>query len=804
MVVLVKLEARKFRKLDLEIEFPKEGVLVIKGPNEAGKSTVLEAILYALFGKTCRGTRELAINHGSNMALIRLWFKVDEREYLVERVLRRRGAPQARLYCLTGGSRIIASGARRTNNEIIGLLGGLTMKEMLVTNVVAQKELDKIVRLETRERDKVINLLMGLESYNKAIVKLEEDRRYTKKDLEAKREVLEEKRKAVEQYRKDIKDLELKRRELGRAEGEFKELQEELQEAENLFNALEKYRETLKEKERLERELKSCKDRISLIDNSIEDAERKISNKEREAEECSKSIAEIKEKLEEMIKREEELGDVENVSNKMKTLEKELLEIKSLQMRIEELKRSIKELESKLRVLEERIREFRLDELLRAKRTVEEKLEATRPSKVLILCLLALSLLGLLHNLLFLLGPISAVTYYIIIIIMRGALYRQLAEISSKKGEHDRLVSEYENTGKTLDSKRKELVKNNRTLLLLKEKVEKELLNLEDRYRPSEWTDLEELYEKTKANAYSLLEKKREIVGEMRTLRERLKDREEQLQRVNRELAEARQRVEELREQRIAEERKMRELKAQLESIVFPELPEGVRYTEDLYETVKKDFYELRDRLNLLKGRIEELKTSIADLKRRIEENKNVEAEYERVREEVLKLERLVDAQTAAIYAIKDVSKKLREAFRPTIENYMSRIISRITGGRYKAVRLNERFDVEVFDSSAGRFIPKDIYSGGTVDQFLLAMRLAFILSLLPHTKQAYPRFLFLDEPLASSDVDRRRNILELLTEDMANYFKQIILITHLDIAPPNSTVIELEEGKVARRVRYV
>ncbi|RLE71659.1 MAG: hypothetical protein DRJ37_04485, partial [Thermoprotei archaeon] len=43
MVVLEKLEVRNFRKLNLSLSFP-QGMLIIKGPNEAGKSTILEAI----------------------------------------------------------------------------------------------------------------------------------------------------------------------------------------------------------------------------------------------------------------------------------------------------------------------------------------------------------------------------------------------------------------------------------------------------------------------------------------------------------------------------------------------------------------------------------------------------------------------------------------------------------------------------------------------------------------------------------------------------------------------------------------
>ncbi|MCC6064921.1 MAG: hypothetical protein LM576_02955, partial [Thermofilum sp.] len=94
----------------------------------------------------------------------------------------------------------------------------------------------------------------------------------------------------------------------------------------------------------------------------------------------------------------------------------------------------------------------------------------------------------------------------------------------------------------------------------------------------------------------------------------------------------------------------------------------------------------------------------------------------------------------------------------------------------------------------------RDIYSGGTNDQFLLAMRIAFALSLLPAAKGAYPRFLFLDEPLGSSDQERRERIVELLASELTRFFDQIFLVTHVEVEePPGSTVVTIENGAIQR-----
>ena len=153
MVILNSLEAHNFRKLNITLDFP-QGMLIIKGPNEAGKSTILEAVLYALFGKLMRGKRELAVNHQSNTAKIKLTFTVNGQQYLVQRILKRTET-HARIYKITPNGLVLqALTVQETNKFIENLLGGLSFNEILVTNIVAQKELDKLLELKGQSREK--------------------------------------------------------------------------------------------------------------------------------------------------------------------------------------------------------------------------------------------------------------------------------------------------------------------------------------------------------------------------------------------------------------------------------------------------------------------------------------------------------------------------------------------------------------------------------------------------------------------------------------------------------------------------
>src|SRR5579864_2506857 len=99
MITLKRLEAKNFKSLhSVTLLFPEHGAVLIEGHNEAGKSTLFEAVYVALYGEPLVGedTRprlEEVIQHGQPQAFVALRFAVGVDELTVERVLRR-GQPQ--------------------------------------------------------------------------------------------------------------------------------------------------------------------------------------------------------------------------------------------------------------------------------------------------------------------------------------------------------------------------------------------------------------------------------------------------------------------------------------------------------------------------------------------------------------------------------------------------------------------------------------------------------------------------------------------------------------------------------------
>src|SRR5262249_168249 len=98
-------------------------------------------------------------------------------------------------------------------------------------------------------------------------------------------------------------------------------------------------------------------------------------------------------------------------------------------------------------------------------------------------------------------------------------------------------------------------------------------------------------------------------------------------------------------------------------------------------------------------------------------------------------------------------------------------------------------------------YVEKSLYSGGTQDQFSLALRLGFALAALPRELGTSPGFLFLDEPLSSFDRDRTAALVDLLTHgQIATFFQQAFLISHSQRFDPGLVThqIVMEEGRVA------
>ncbi|HEX9196481.1 MAG TPA: ATPase, T2SS/T4P/T4SS family, partial [Candidatus Bathyarchaeia archaeon] len=159
---LVSLQAQNFKKLKLAKPLPlSEGIILITGLNESGKSTILDAVLYALFGRVIRPSKmpsnEDIISYGNGEAQVRLEFDIGENRYRVVREVHKTRPNRATLVEVrsNGTTKALANSVKDVTAEIERLLGGITYDEIVASSVVAQKDLERLIKQRLDDRRKV-------------------------------------------------------------------------------------------------------------------------------------------------------------------------------------------------------------------------------------------------------------------------------------------------------------------------------------------------------------------------------------------------------------------------------------------------------------------------------------------------------------------------------------------------------------------------------------------------------------------------------------------------------------------------
>ena len=126
--------------------------------------------------------------------------------------------------------------------------------------------------------------------------------------------------------------------------------------------------------------------------------------------------------------------------------------------------------------------------------------------------------------------------------------------------------------------------------------------------------------------------------------------------------------------------------------------------------------------------------------------------------------------------AFTDIRASLNEHLRPEISELASGFLSELTDGRYTDLELDDDYNIIVKEDD----VPKPVISGGEEDLANLVLRLAISQMIAERAGQAFS-LLILDEVFGSLDETRRHNVVELLRR-LHDRFEQVILITHVDL----------------------
>ncbi len=325
MFKIKSLKVAGFKRLDLpeRLGFP-DGRLLIHGRNESGKSTVLEAIHYALYGNALRPTKRASnediINYGRSEAIVELEFAIDDNEYMVRRELKKRGANTHILSerIPDGGLSRVTSGFRSVNDHILEILHGIDSDALLNSCLVEQKELGKLEASLKQERIKAMSSLLNLEAFVDARDSLRKDRG----ELERTHSQTELRLQVAKTAAEDYEDAEKRKLE---AETRQREIEEEQRVVAERLTRLDRLLKALAE---MRRHQTSIDENMARLEG--QEAKREQINTSLER--AEKAEAAIKELMEELPKAEEQRRQSEHkiaVLEELLGLEKEKTEKKT-------------------------------------------------------------------------------------------------------------------------------------------------------------------------------------------------------------------------------------------------------------------------------------------------------------------------------------------------------------------------------------------------------------------------------------------------------------------------------------------
>ncbi|MDK2372075.1 MAG: AAA family ATPase [Candidatus Korarchaeota archaeon] len=357
-----------------------DGINAIIGENGAGKTTILEAMAYALYPRSV-SKQENLIRSGARKMKVQLEFELDGRRYLLIRERERGGISSASIYDVTDGRRLLQRDQSKVNRQIEALLG-ISRETFLQAIYVRQGEIAQLLEQTPSRRREVVGRLLGIEMLERiweglrdVISRLDADLQSIDSEIKGIGDVFKERasleserEELLEDLQKTSKEEEILNKEMERLE----KIREEL-ERKNL-----KYRELKTREESLRRRLSEVSKQLNVKKKRLMDLERELlrirdleikASKYEELEYVRGLLVEIA-PLEEEIKRlermrrelakyEERVSSLSILREKVSKLSREIERLQREEVLLASMEERLRQLESKRSQLERRMLEYR-------------------------------------------------------------------------------------------------------------------------------------------------------------------------------------------------------------------------------------------------------------------------------------------------------------------------------------------------------------------------------------------------------------------------------------------------------------
>jgi len=730
----------------LNLQFPEKGKIGILGPNESGKSTFLQLIEYALYGLKKGSSGSDLITWGRGHAKLSLEFSSGQERYLVERTFSKKGdgtqiGHRAKLIPIKDGKKDVANSISTIQDIIIKIeqITGMDRDSFLKLIYIGQKDLDALKGVPKSQREGLINKVMGIDVFDSADFYIKADIKQLKNELALKKRELQtifENKKRFEQKRQDLQNLDAS---VERQKNAKKKLQTQVSE-----------QKTELEKFQWLKEYQSVNELILSLNE-----QKKIAERDKQA------VAALAQDVNAFQSALAEYGPV-------------IRELQHWQNVITELDGRLIEAEANYESIKKQqgsaLSEQPGAKAWQTEATIKRVKQQQLTRFVVLLMVSFLSLVGA-----FFIPTLG----FVAVILFLGAAYFfykfysadvSLSEARAETREYDALERDLRSKEQALDQlkqKKAEFLSQARfeSLNELNMQLEEAKNSIKSETGADSLEAIQALLDSKKTDCSKLTAAKPE---------EREKALSEQINN-------NRKTLESLEHQKPAE----------IGGLVYSEkkhrkLLQCVERLEGEFKTISEDIKGKEGARNQISADMEHYKPDFdryPDMEKDVELQQQAITTRERVQKELL-----------------ETSKTLRDQVMPRARMIMGTILSTITDQRYSNFKIEDDLTFSAYSDEAGGYKKREIFSGGTQDQFLIALRLAFTQSILDSRMMADRYAILMDECISSSDKTRKQGIFEVL-DLKKDVFSQIFMIAHEDIHEfvDQYLVLERNEDGLAR-----
>ncbi|MDZ7332649.1 MAG: SMC family ATPase [candidate division KSB1 bacterium] len=785
---------RRFRELELELP---ENLIGIVGNNGAGKTTIVEAIGWCLYGNRIRRTDKQDVRSqccgAGETCSVELIFTCGDHEYRIVRQLKGRAANvEAALY-LNADREPIAVQERGVNDYVEQLLN-LDYRSFFISVFARQKDLAAISTLQPEDRRKSIARLINIETIDRA-----------RNDIRTDRSTKEARLAGITSSLKDESELKEQEKQLKLKLDAVVQSREELnQKLLHLQEQMDGLKQEFEAQNQIRDQYQSIQARIEKWKSRQADFESRL----RRTQQNIEAIQKAKQELEFLRP---QLADYNKIQREKERLDKESVKYFQLKAKEEELQRLAQ------RITKEQVALTRLDEELKALAGIDQKvidqnneiarLETEREN---------------------LRKQLSSVEGQKLKVREKGVeIKEKRTKIESLGPEspcpvctrplhdhYDQVLAQFD---ADLNRLRQEFLalsedekKLNQAVAEISEKLKQTnqfrdgLLQAQEQFR-----ERDKQRNQTKERLEDLLRSQKQLKGEVAEI-----GKVEYNEADHQELKKKLKLLTELRDQALKfeeqlkrlpdEQQELQQITATLKDLAAEIAQEHERlfalnFDEAKYLSLKQQVEKQQRLIDQVREQIHETEQEIVRIQKDNDYVKNELNTIRRLQQEIDQLKQEIVDLKLLDHHLGVFRQELSGRIRPLIANRASELLHLTTQGRYSVLELDDDYNIYLYDQ-ANRF-PLARFSGGEQDLANLCLRIAISQVVAERSGRSQINFIVLDEIFGSQDEQRKDLILNAL-QHLSSQFRQIFIISHVEgIKDALPVIISVEEKSLDESV---